>query len=131
MFGTEVEEEDPGRVSGEVERLGLAKTISIHASLTEDQLHNWKLLEAAQRELEPRLAHAAASEPSAPERQLTPGALPSPRRLQVYSGEPLVPDLPILTRESDSSAEIPEGSAETAGGGWILIFLGRWGWLSC
>ena len=52
----------------------MAKTTSIHASLTEDQLHNWKLLEAFQRELEPRLAQAAASEPSAPDRQLTPGA---------------------------------------------------------
>lgn len=52
----------------------MAKTTSIHASLTEDQLHNWKLLEAFQRELEPRLAQAAASDPSAPERQLTPGA---------------------------------------------------------
>lgn len=52
----------------------MAKTTSIHASLTEDQLQNWKLLEAFQRELEPRLAQAAASEPSAPERQLAPGA---------------------------------------------------------
>ena len=91
----------------------MAQTTSIQTGLTEDQPHNWKLLEAFQRELKPRLAHAAASEPSAPERQLTRGAYltisltaTSLFRRAIGTGSHNL-DKGMETWESDSSGKIP------------------------